>query len=274
VIDYDVELRAYNERLRVAGGVAAGDRVLDIGCGAGQSTRDAARAAAPGHVLGIDISASLLERARRITADERLDNVSYVQGDAQVHPFAAGYYDVAISRFGVMFFADPVAALRNVARTLRPGGRVVLLVWQRRDCNEWASAIDHAICGPVEPPAPATMSDPFSLGDPAVTRRVLERAGFCDIRFDDVREPVFYGRDSAAALEWVRGFESTRDALANLPPADTAPALERLCETLDDHRDANVGVVFDSRAWMITAHTEARRNRPSHGKLGRHPKFR
>jgi ubiquinone/menaquinone biosynthesis C-methylase UbiE len=88
MIEYDFELRAYRERLRAATGVGPGDHVLDIGCGAGQSTRDAARAAAPGHVLGVDVSAPMLERARRLTIAEHLDNVTYEHGDAQVHPFA------------------------------------------------------------------------------------------------------------------------------------------------------------------------------------------
>jgi len=253
VIDYDAELRAYNERLRAATGVVPGQYALDIGCGAGQSTRDAARAAAPGRVLGIDLSAPMLERARELTVAARLDNVTYQHGDAQVHPFTPSQYDLAISRFGAMFFSDPVAAFSNVARALRARARLVLLVWQRRDHNEWATAIDTALRGPDRPSTPANAADPFSLGDPATTRRILDGAGFCDIRFTDVREPVFYGRDSTAALAFVRGFQSVRDTLASLAPDDTARALTRLRDTLDDHHTAPDGVVFDSRAWMITA---------------------
>lgn len=253
---YDAELRAYNERLRAAADISAGDHVLDVGCGAGESTRDAARRAAPGSVLGIDLSSPQLARARELTAAEGIDNVTYVQGDAQTHPFPPGHHDVAISRFGVMFFSNPVAALRNIARTLRPRGRVVLLAWQSRDRNEWVSAIDRALCGPAGPPATATPDDAFSLGDPAATRHVLYRAGFCDVRLDGVREPVFFGPDATVALEWVRSFRSTRDALARLTTAETARALERLRETLEAHRTAHDGVAFDSRAWMITGHRQ------------------
>jgi SAM-dependent methyltransferase len=248
--DYDYELRAYNERLRGAAGLVAGERVMDVGCGAGQSTRDAARAVAPGQVLGIDLSAPLLDRARRATAAAGLDNVHYVQADAQVHPFAAGEYDVAISRFGVMFFADPVAALRNVAHAVRPGGRLVLLVWQRREDNAWVTAVDDALRDPAEP---REALDAFSLGDPAATRRLLEAAGLRDIHLDDVREPVYYGRDTASAMAWVRGFSTTQDALARLSPDDATRAVERLRATLDAHLDADAGVVFDARAWIITA---------------------
>jgi ubiquinone/menaquinone biosynthesis C-methylase UbiE len=256
MIEYDDELRAHNERLRAAVGVRPGDHVLDIGCGAGQSTRDAARVAAPGRVLGIDISAQLLERARQRTAAEGLDNVTYELGDAQVHPFAPEQYDLAISRFGTMFFADPVAAFSNIARALRPGARVVLLVWQSHERNEWAAAIDTALSGPAGPPT-AKADDAFSLGDPATTTRILDRAGFRTIHFSDVHEPVFYGDDSAAALEFVRRFQCTSDALARLSPADSARALERLRDTLAAHQDGQHGVVFDSSAWIITARRRA-----------------
>jgi SAM-dependent methyltransferase len=250
---YDAELRAHNERLRAATGVGRGDRVLDIGCGTGQSTRDAARAAAPGRVLGIDVSARMLERARQLTAAERLDNVTYEHGDAQVHGFAPEHFDLAISRFGAMFFPDPVAAFGNVARALRPDGRLVLLVWQGRERNEWAMAIDGALCGPTRPPEPPSTLDPFSFGDPTATERILERAGFEDIQFEDVHEPVFFGRDSTAALEWVRGFQCTSAALAALSRADADRALGRLRDTLAAHHSGQDGVVFDSRAWIITA---------------------
>ena len=87
--------------------------MLDIGCGTGLTTRDAARAAAPGHVVGIDVSERMLERARQLTSAERLANARYERGDAQVHRFDRARFDVAISRFGTMFFADPVAAFAN-----------------------------------------------------------------------------------------------------------------------------------------------------------------
>ena len=253
MIDHDAELSAHNQRLRAAASVGPGDHVLDVGCGAGQSTRAAARAAAPGRALGIDLSAQALERARRLSAAEGLDNVSYECGDAQVHPLPTGHYDLAISRFGVMFFSAPVAAFKNICGALRRRARLVLLVWQSRDRNEWASAIDDALSGPVPPPAPARGSDPFSLGDCAATTSMLEHAGFCEIHFADVREPVLYGPDGGAALEFVRGFQSTRKTLARLNPADAERALERLHSTLDDHRTAHAGVVFESRAWLITA---------------------
>jgi ubiquinone/menaquinone biosynthesis C-methylase UbiE len=247
MVTFDEELRAQNERLRAAAGIRTGERVLDVGCGAGQTTREAARAAAPGAVLGVDLSAQALERARQRTAAEGLRNVTYEQADAQVHRFEPEGFDVAISRFGVMFFADPDAAFANIARALRPGGRLVALVWQPRGDNAWAVAIDAAF-----DEAPGDESA-FSLGDRAVTEPILARAGFDEIRFDDVDEPVFYGADVEEALAWVQGFRYVDDALAGLGPADRDRVLARLRDTLAAHHSADRGVLFDARVWLIDA---------------------
>jgi ubiquinone/menaquinone biosynthesis C-methylase UbiE len=116
---YDAELRRHNEHFRAAADVQPGGHVLDVGCGAGQSTRQAARAAVDGSALGMDPSAPMLERARRLSDDEGLRNVSYQQGDAETHPFPPAHFDLCISRFGTMFFADPIAAFANIGRALR-----------------------------------------------------------------------------------------------------------------------------------------------------------
>jgi ubiquinone/menaquinone biosynthesis C-methylase UbiE len=124
VVDYDAELRLHNERLRRSYDLGPHDHVLDIGCGAGQTTRDAARLAVAGSVVGVDVSASMIERARRLTEAAGLHNVTFELADAQVQRFAAERFDVAISRFGTMFFADPFAAFTNIARAMRPRGRL------------------------------------------------------------------------------------------------------------------------------------------------------
>jgi len=248
---YDAELRAHHEHLRAALGVSPGDAVVDIGCGTGLTTREAARAAAPGPVLGVDVSERMLERARRLTAAEGLDNVRYELGDAQVHRFDAAGFDVAISRFGTMFFSDPAAAFANIATALRPEGRLVLLVWQRREDNAWARALDAALGDAVQPTPPG--SDPFSLGDAEATARLLEGAGFADVRFEDVHEPVFYGHDLDAVLAIVKGFQDTSAALASLSDAEAARTVERLRALLAAHHDDERGVVLDARSWLIIA---------------------
>ena len=123
LFDYDAELHRYHERLRTALDVGAADRVLDIGCGTGQMTREAARAAVSGHALGVDISARMLAQARRLSKEEGLRNLAFLHADAQVHRFPLQRFDLGISRFGTMFFTDPVAAFTNIGRTLRPRAR-------------------------------------------------------------------------------------------------------------------------------------------------------
>jgi SAM-dependent methyltransferase len=249
---YDAELRAHHEHLRADYDISPGDEVLDIGCGTGLTTREAARAAAPGRVVGVDISERMLERARTLTEAERLDNVTFELGDAQMHRFDPARFDLVISRFGTMFFSDPVAAFANIAAALRPRGRLALLVWQRRDLNHWALAIDAAVGEAAQLPPPPG-ADPFSLGDADVTMAVLERAGFDEVRFEDVHEPVLYGHDIAAALDFVRGFQNVSAALASMGESDAARAVERLRETLAAHHSDDQGVALDSRAWLITA---------------------
>ena len=141
----------------------------------------------------------------------------------------------------------------NIGRALHPAGRLVMMVWQGHERNEWDVAIHRSLEGfggsmAVAPEGP----DPFSLADPATVEGVLDAAGFTDVSFTDVHEPVYYGPDVAAALDWVRGFTCTNDALQRLDPAGAERALERLRQTLAAHAGGD-GIWFDSRAWIVTA---------------------
>lgn len=250
---HDAELRRHNERFRAATGIRLADRVLDVGCGGGQSTRDAARAAVSGSVLGVDVSEYMLEHARRLTAEEGLHNVTYERGDVQVHGFAPEQFDVVISRFGTMFFADPVAAFRHLARASRPGARLVMMVWQSHDRNERATSIRRSFtAGSAIPAQPPTGQDPFSLGEPSTVEAILAAAGFAEDSFTDVREPVYYGPDVATAYDIVRSRKSTNDMLAELDAGAAQQAPERLRATLAA-RETGHGVLLDSRAWIVSA---------------------
>jgi len=248
---YDAELRAHHKHLRAAYGIERGDRVLDIGCGTGLTTREAARAAAPGSVVGVDVSERMLARARELTAAAGVENVRYELGDAQAHRFGTARFDVAISRFGTMFFADPAAAFANIATALRPAGRLVLLVWQQRQRNPWMREIDAALGDAVRPPASG--EDAFSLGDAQATARMLEGVGFPDVRFEDVREPVLYGHDVDAALSIIREFRDTTAALARMGDREAVRAVERLRALLAAHRTDEHGVALEARSWLVTA---------------------
>jgi ubiquinone/menaquinone biosynthesis C-methylase UbiE len=241
---YDAELKRHNAHLRAAGKVDDHDCVLDIGCGAGQTTREAARLAVRGSVLGIDVSTPMLEIARQRSADEGLGNVRFELGDAENHAFSSASFDLCISRFGVMFFADPAAAFTNIGKAMRPGARLVWMVWQSQNSNPWSFEIRQALVPKSQISAQASTA--FSLGDPDGTRDLLRGAGFTSIDFTDVREPVFYGANVDAAHDALIGlqFMSSRSA-----PSD---AQLRLHDMLRAHLTPE-GVLFDSRAWIITA---------------------
>jgi ubiquinone/menaquinone biosynthesis C-methylase UbiE len=245
--DYDAELRRHDEALRRACGVQPREQVLDIGCGLGQTTCEAARRARAGSAFGVDISGPAIERARELAQEQGVRNVTFEHADAQVHRFPPERFDLAMSRFGTMFFEDPVAAFGNVGRALRPAGRLVMMVWQADERNEWDVAIRQSLEA-----AGSKGSDAFSLADPPAVKGILEAAGFADVAFTDVHEPVYYGPDVTAALAWVRGFRCTSDVLDRLDPAAAARALGRLREMLAAHLSGD-GVWFDSRAWIVSA---------------------
>lgn len=248
---YDAELRAHHQHLRAACRIGRGEEIVDIGCGAGLTTREAARAAAPGRVVGVDLSERMLARARELTAAEGAGNVTYQLGDAQVLQFEPERFDLAVSRFGLMFFSDPLSAFANIASALRSQGRLVALVWQPRELNEWAVEFEAAIGDAAEPPQPA--ADPFSLGDAQASTETLARAGFEAVRLEDVSEPVFYGEDIDDALELVCGFQATSSALSHMSRDDAARAVNRLRESLEAHHHDGQGITFESRSWLLTA---------------------
>ena len=267
---YDAELRRHNEVLRRAVGVQFREHVLDIGCGTGQTTREAARMAWAGSASGVDISVPAIERARELARADGLRNVTFEQADAQVHRFPPERFDLVISRFGTMFFDDPVAAFANIRRALRPAGRLVMMVWQARERNDWDVAIRQCLGAPEGPVAGACEGpDPFSLADPPAVKEILQAAGFAGVAFTDVCEPVYYGPDLAAALDWVRGFTCTSDVLKRLDPAAATRTVERLREVLATHMSDD-GVWFNSRAWIVTARCswDGRRLLAADGQLG------
>lgn len=250
---YEALGAAYDQKLLDAARIEAHSRVLDVGCGAGLSARMAARVAVSGTVVGVDVTPALLKRARERSRAEGLANASFVQGDVQVHEFEAGSFDVAISRFGAMYFLDPGAAFANIASALRPGGRLALVSWQELDRNEWMWAVrDSLAVGRELPPLPTGTPGAFGLADPDAVRNILTGAGFEDVRIDDVREPVSFGPDAHQALSFVSTLAFARDALAGLQGRDRSAGLARLREVLEAHAAAG-GVWFASSAWVTTA---------------------
>jgi SAM-dependent methyltransferase len=250
---YDAACRRYDPHLIDSAHLAAADHVLDVGCGTGLSSRDAALVAIAGHVTGVDLSARMVDEARRRSEAAGILNTTFVQGDAQVHPFKPAAFDVVISRFGAMFFGDPAAAFANIARAVRPGGRLTLLSWQELADNEWVLALRETLAaGRSLPEPPAGVPGPFGLAHPRDVRHVLGTAGFEEVDLTSVREPMYLGTDSDDAFGFVSGLGLTRGLLAGLDDSAKQTALEKLRNRLAAHATPD-GVLLGAAGWLITA---------------------
>jgi SAM-dependent methyltransferase len=247
---FDRSVAAYHEPLFTTAGIGERDEVLDVGCGTGQTTRDAARAAADGSALGVDLSSRMLDHARRRAAEEGVTNATFAQGDAQIHPFDPGRYDIAISRTAAMFFGDHVAAFANIGRALRPGGRLVLVTWQPLAGNEWIREISGALAGGRDLPAPPPDAGPFALSEPDRVRGLLARAGLSDVEVEGASARMWFGRDAADAHRFVLGLMDWM--LEGLDDGGVARATDALHATMAAHETPD-GVLFDSAVWITEA---------------------
>lgn len=247
---FEATLARYQPTFLQAAAIRPTDRVLDIGCGTGASTRAAARAAVAGHALGVDLSSQMIDVARRLAEEAGLTNAGFERADAQVHPFGTEVFDVVISRTGAMFFGRPEEAFTNLQRSLTPRGRLVLLTWQAPDRQEWASAFSQALTGRTPPMPDPNSPGPFSLSDPDRARVLLQGAGFVDVDLRSVSESTTYGRTVEEAQEFVLGLLGWM--LDGQYQRRRAEAVEALRRTLAAHLTAD-GVRFRSAAWLITA---------------------
>lgn len=251
---FDAMLSPLTTHLVAAAAVGSADRVLDVGCGCGATTRMVAEQASAGTVLGVDLSEPMLARARQQVADAGLRNARFERGDAQVHDFAEDAFDLVISRFGMMFFDDPPAAFSNLTLALRPGGRIVFLCWQELARNEQRVVPLNAIAAHVPVPDVGNQDapGPFSLADPARVRDLLVGAGLCDIVAASVTEPVVVGANASEAAEFARHLPTIRSLLAAADETAAAAAVAAVREALVPY-ETPAGVLLGSAAWLVTA---------------------
>jgi SAM-dependent methyltransferase len=229
--------------------------VLDVGCGTGKATRDVARLAPQGSVLGVDLSSTMLQRAREQSEAAALTNVTFAQGDAQVHPFEPDAFDVAMSSFGCMFFNDPVAAFTNIGRGLRPGGKLALLAWRELQRNEWLLELRGALAmGRQLPEPPPEAPTPFALADPDRVRGILGDAGYTDAGFEPIDEPVELGRDVDDAFAFTQVMGIVEGLSHDLDDDARAEAMDNIRKVLATH-ETSEGVLLGTSAWLITART-------------------
>ncbi|HET6986162.1 MAG TPA: methyltransferase domain-containing protein [Kribbella sp.] len=244
-------LQRYDDWLLRAAEIRDGDHVLDVGCGTGSTTRAAAWLAGSGTALGVDLSSPMLTVAAGRARDTRVGNATYLRADAQVHPFEPAAFDVLLSRTGCTFFADPVAAFTNLARAMRPGGQVALLVWQAPSQNPWFTELTTALsAGRVAPTPPAHAPSPFGFADPTRVADILTTAGFATPECEPVKERMYWGPDVRTAERFVVGVFDW--LLADADTGTRTRAMTNLRRTLVKHYSPG-GVTFPSAAWLVTS---------------------
>lgn len=244
-------IQGFGEAALAAADARPGERVLDIGCGTGGTTAALARAVgAGGRVLGVDISEQLVGAA----SAQGLANATFEIGDAAAWPFESGSFDLVFSRFGVMFFGDPVAAFANIRRAMRADGRLVFICWRTPPENPWAAVPMRAAqphLPPIERPGP---EDPgqYSFGDRARVERILTQSGFRDVAIEPVDRMLTQGKDIPEVLERVGEFGPLARLFKEATPEQIAKAKAAIAEALKPHAKAD-GVVLAGACWLVRA---------------------
>ena len=250
---YDSMLAPFTEHLMTAGALEATDHVLDVGCGCGSTTVAAGHRVRRGEALGVDLSGPMLGRAAQRAAQAGLGHVRFTQADAQVHAFEVSAYDVVISRFGVMFFADPVAAFANIGGALRPDGRMAVVCWANPLDNAWvavpgATMAQHVpLATPGDPEAPG----PFALADPERVAAVLDGAGFAAPDITALDEQLQLGATIPDAVDFMMATRFAQQLLQGADGATRAAVAGSLADALGPYVGAD-GVVLGSKAWLVT----------------------
>lgn len=249
----DARLEPYGAAALDAIRVESGESALDVGCGCGATSLELSRRVGEdGSVLGLDLSDPMLTRARERGAGAA--NLRFEAGDAQVYPFEARSVDVLFSRFGVMFFADPVAAFTNMRRALRPDGRMSFVCWQGLEKNPWVAIPLSVTARHVDPgPAPEPGEPgPFSFADPDRVRSILTDAGFEDVNLTALTAQLSVGADIDEAVDFLMTLGPSARLLQDQSDDVRATVAGDLREALGPFAGDD-GLGLGSSAWIVTA---------------------
>lgn len=254
----DEQIAPLGHRAMDRAALRAGERVLDIGCGCGQTSLELGRRVGPtGAVTGVDISSVMLERARAFAREQGVGNVSFEDADAQTHAFDAGAYDLVFSRFGIMFFADSIAAFTNLARALRPGGRIAFVCWRSFPENPWMTVPVSAALQHLPPPSipDPDAPGPFRFADPDKVRGILTGAGFVAPQLEPLDETLTMGgtgSDLDRAVGFILQIGPLAAALREAGPDAGAKVAGTVRDALAPYHTPQ-GVRMDSASWIVTA---------------------
>ncbi len=187
---------------------------------------------------------------------EGLDNVEFREADASTGDLGPQPADVLISRFGVMFFADPVAAFTHLRTAVRPEGRLAFVCWQPREDNEWTTVPAEALAQVVTlaPPVPGGPPDGFAFRDPDRVRSILDDAGWSGIELTDTRRTVHLGDSAEEAVAFVQQMDYAKAALEPATPEQRAEALDRVRSAFSARADAHGSIDLPGRVWLVRAH--------------------
>ena len=243
---YEVISGGFDRELFAAAAIGEQDRVLDIGCGYGRTTLLAAGQASGGHAVGNDVIGPMLDVARESAAAEGVHNVTFEQGDAQTHPFPSGSFDLAISRFGVMFFADSIAAFANIWRALRPGGRLAFVTVGPPDLNDLPKLLATALGGGSATAGVHSLADPERIDD------VLTRAGFRNVAVNSAEATIRLGEDASAAADFILNWSAFRGVLAGAD-ANAVDATRTALTAAARPFGGDDGIQLRSTAWLVHA---------------------
>jgi SAM-dependent methyltransferase len=229
-----------------------GRRVLDIGCGAGATTLAMAGRLGPeGHCLGVDISGPLVAAARARADAAGVTTVVFEQGDAQIYRFEPAAFDAVISRFGVMFFDDPVAAFRNIRRAAAPGAGMTFACWRSPAENPFMTTATRALANIVPPQLPAPDAPgQFAFADPGRVRRILGEAGWRDVAIEALDETCTIDRKEL--MVYVMKMGPAGAALREADEGTRQAALDRLQSAFEPFMDGDVAR-FMAACWWVTA---------------------